>query len=317
MKIGGDELLNTRVVLPREERRAVRQHAEGENHPAISGRRRVVARSVSVHQGGDCSPQKRTPCFRFREYGDRADRKFCSNDRLRAATLASTGARLLQGRQHTSGSHVFWRLLPWRSAKALVLAPLALFIVSLCAPCAAAQELSELSLPPNGDNQKAEVSQWIGLVKVTIAYHSPQGARGVARIGPATSGASSCTTDSSTRDSVRRRRRRGAPARTRARAITFSHDVKVEGKDSGRDVRALPRLRRSRAVDVDLSPTQIGWGSFQYDRRTTCCVSRQPEDAPLHGIPDLRLRRSAARIRPSRFCSGRTSASRSRSTCPT
>jgi hypothetical protein len=36
-----------------------------------------------------------------------------------------------------------------------------------------AQELSELSLPPNGMNQKAEVSQWIGLVKVTIAYHSP------------------------------------------------------------------------------------------------------------------------------------------------
>jgi hypothetical protein len=26
---------------------------------------------------------------------------------------------------------------------------------------------------PNGDNQKAEVSQWIGLVKVD-AYHSPQ-----------------------------------------------------------------------------------------------------------------------------------------------
>jgi hypothetical protein len=36
-----------------------------------------------------------------------------------------------------------------------------------------AQELSELSLPPNGMNPKAEVSQWIGLVKVTIAYHSP------------------------------------------------------------------------------------------------------------------------------------------------
>ena len=38
----------------------------------------------------------------------------------------------------------------------------------------AAQELSELSLPPNGDNQKAEVTQWIGPVKMTIAYHSPR-----------------------------------------------------------------------------------------------------------------------------------------------
>jgi Protein of unknown function (DUF2911) len=38
---------------------------------------------------------------------------------------------------------------------------------------AAGQELSELSLPPNGMNQKAEISQWIGLVRVTITYHSP------------------------------------------------------------------------------------------------------------------------------------------------
>ena len=43
----------------------------------------------------------------------------------------------------------------------------------LAAPGAGAQELSELAQPPNGMNQKAEVSQWIGLVKVTIAYHSP------------------------------------------------------------------------------------------------------------------------------------------------
>src|SRR6478609_8065274 len=33
---------------------------------------------------------------------------------------------------------------------------------------------SEIALPPNGDNQRAEVSQWVGLVKITIAYHSPR-----------------------------------------------------------------------------------------------------------------------------------------------
>src|SRR5215475_4174656 len=32
---------------------------------------------------------------------------------------------------------------------------------------------SEISMPPNGRNQRAEVSQWIGLVKITIDYHSP------------------------------------------------------------------------------------------------------------------------------------------------
>jgi hypothetical protein len=36
------------------------------------------------------------------------------------------------------------------------------------------QELAELAQPPNGDNQKAVVSQWIGPVQVSIAYHSPR-----------------------------------------------------------------------------------------------------------------------------------------------
>src|SRR6476646_7073046 len=35
------------------------------------------------------------------------------------------------------------------------------------------QETSELSLPPNGDNERSEVSQWIGPVKISIEYHSP------------------------------------------------------------------------------------------------------------------------------------------------
>src|SRR5512142_3516275 len=38
-----------------------------------------------------------------------------------------------------------------------------------------AQQLSELSLPPggNGISQRSEVAQWIGPVKVSIAYGSP------------------------------------------------------------------------------------------------------------------------------------------------
>ena len=48
-----------------------------------------------------------------------------------------------------------------------------------------AQVLSEFSLPPNGANERAEVSQWIGLVKITIAYHSPNvhGGTGADRTG--------------------------------------------------------------------------------------------------------------------------------------
>ena len=47
------------------------------------------------------------------------------------------------------------------------------------------QELSELSMPPNGDNSHAAVSQWIGPVKITIDYHSPNvhGGGGADRTG--------------------------------------------------------------------------------------------------------------------------------------
>ena len=38
----------------------------------------------------------------------------------------------------------------------------------------AGQETSELSMPPNGDNEHADVSQWIGPVKISIDYHSPK-----------------------------------------------------------------------------------------------------------------------------------------------
>src|ERR1041384_2875142 len=106
-------------------------------------------------------------------------------------------------------------------------------LLILCAPVAPAygQVSSELSMPPNGNNQRAEVSQWVGLVKITVAYHSPnihgRGGRdrtghiwgelipygffdeglGPSRSTPWRAGANESTT------------------------ITFSHNVKVEGKD--------------------------------------------------------------------------------------
>ena len=63
---------------------------------------------------------------------------------------------------------------------------IAVALVAVCAPrgLASGQELAELTQPPNGNNQKAEVSQWIGPVKITIVYHSPRVQRnGVDRRG--------------------------------------------------------------------------------------------------------------------------------------
>src|SRR5689334_19636776 len=96
---------------------------------------------------------------------------------------------------------------------------------------ASGQETSELSMPPNGDNEQAEVSQGIGPVKISIKYHSPKvhnppGSDRTGHIwgelvhygffdegfGPT----------------------KGAPWRAGANestAITFSNDVLVEGKN--------------------------------------------------------------------------------------
>jgi tetratricopeptide (TPR) repeat protein len=169
-------------------------------------------------------------------------------------------------------------------------------IACLLAPArASSQELSELAVPPNGMNQRAEVSQWIGLVKVTIAYHSPNvhGPAGRDRtghiwgelvkyglfddgFGPATA----------------------APWRAGANettTVSFSHDVKI----GGRDVRA-----GTYALFLELQPsgpwtwilsTQIGWGAYQYDPKYDVVrVTATPEAAPYtefltYGFDDRRL----------------------------
>ena len=33
--------------------------------------------------------------------------------------------------------------------------------------------VAQISQPPSGENQQSEVAQWIGLVKVTVQYSSP------------------------------------------------------------------------------------------------------------------------------------------------
>jgi hypothetical protein len=147
---------------------------------------------------------------------------------------------------------------------------------------AVGQELSELSIPPNGLNQKSEVSQWIGPVKITIAYHSPNvhgGGSGADRtdhiwgellkygffdegFGPShatpwRAGANESTT------------------------ITLSHDVKVGGKDLRAGTYAL-------FLDIEPSgpwswifSTQIGWGAYQYDAKFDALrVPVTPETAP-------------------------------------
>jgi hypothetical protein len=65
-----------------------------------------------------------------------------------------------------------------------------IFVIAVGCLCTLAvlahgQVLSELSMPPNGDNERAEISQWIGPVKISIEYHSPNvhGGGGADRTG--------------------------------------------------------------------------------------------------------------------------------------
>jgi tetratricopeptide (TPR) repeat protein len=146
-----------------------------------------------------------------------------------------------------------------------------------------AQVSSEITLPPNGNNQRAEVSQWIGLLKVMIAYHSPRvhfpptvdrtghiwgelvrygffdEGFGPSKATPWRAGANESTT------------------------ISFSHDVKVDGRNLKAGTYALFLLLEPSAPWTWIfSTNSTGWGSFQYDStKDALRVSATPTDAPF------------------------------------
>ena len=144
------------------------------------------------------------------------------------------------------------------------------------------QESSELSTPPNGDAERSEVSQWIGPVKISIAYHSPHVHNPAANdrtghiwgelahygffdegFGPT----------------------KGAPWRAGANettAITFSHDVKIEGKDLKAGTYALFLELEPSGPWNWIFSSHLGWGSFQYDPQYDVLrVPATPQDAPF------------------------------------
>ena len=144
------------------------------------------------------------------------------------------------------------------------------------------QDSSELSFPPSGNNQKAEVSQWIGLVKITIAYHSPNihGTRNVDRSGHIWGELVQYGFfDEGFGPSRATPWRAGANEST---TITFSHDVKVEGKDLKAGTYALfLAVEKSGPWTWIFSTNAAGWGSYQYDPKNDASrVAVTPQDAP-------------------------------------
>jgi hypothetical protein len=199
--------------------------------------------------------------------GDRPHRNLQSNSRLCAVTLVFTGRTIVagpSGRTARIPTHDM-ETVPMRLINKLAFVPLLVLLGSLGGGSVFAQELSELSLPPNGDNQKAEVSQWIGLVKVTIAYHSPNvhGGGGADRTGHIWGELLHYGfVDEGFGPSHAAPWRAGANEST---TVSFSHDVSVNGKP-------LPAGTNAHFLDFEQSAPwswifskQIGWGGFQYD----------------------------------------------------
>jgi Protein of unknown function (DUF2911) len=159
---------------------------------------------------------------------------------------------------------------------------LAAFMLLMFSMTVAAQETSQLSTPPNGDNEHAEVSQWIGPVKVSIDYHSPK------VHNPATTDRTGHIwgevvhygfVDEGFGPT------KGAPWRAGANestSITFSNDVKVEGKALKAGTYALFLDAEKDGPWQWIFSNHLGWGSFQYDPRDDVLrIPVTPQDAPF------------------------------------
>jgi hypothetical protein len=155
---------------------------------------------------------------------------------------------------------------------------LALAAVLLAAPALAQQP--GLTLPPDGDNQLASVTQGIGLVRVTIDYNSPdvhgptgEDRRGkiwgtpVAHYGMANLGFGTCGDQCPWRG--------GANENT---VFTTSHDVKIQGQPLPAGSYGLLFLAGPEEWTVIFSKNHTSWGSYFYDAKEDALrVKAKPE----------------------------------------
>jgi len=157
-----------------------------------------------------------------------------------------------------------------------------LVVAALGTRHAGAQIHSEITLPPNGNNQRAEVAQWIGLVKVTIAYHSPR-----VHFPPSNDRTGHIwgelvrygLFDEGFGPSHATPWRAGANETT---TISFSHDVTIDGREVKAGTYALFLKLENAAPWTWILSSTIGWGSFQYDSTNDVLhVKATPQAAPF------------------------------------
>lgn len=169
-------------------------------------------------------------------------------------------------------------------------------LTSLSTSVSLAQTIT-LTSPPNGNNQQSSVSQWIGLVSVTINYHGPDvhAPNGDDRKGhiwgelvhyglkdPDGYGTSLASPW-----------RAGANEIT---SITVSHDVKINGRDLKAGTYGLMlQLEKDKPWTWIFSKNSTSWGVYYYNpREDVLRVEAKPEDCAYtewltYGFDDRQL----------------------------
>jgi len=148
----------------------------------------------------------------------------------------------------------------------------------------AAAQVDGLTVPPSGDNQYSSVTQGIGLVRVSVDYHSPQVQRpkgqdrrgkiwgGLVPYGMANLGFGTCGDQCPWRG--------GANENT---TFTVSHDVKVQGQPLPAGTYGLHFIPGQDEWTVIFSKNHTSWGSFTYNvKEDALRVKAKPEKSAYH-----------------------------------
>jgi len=174
-------------------------------------------------------------------------------------------------------------------------------ILALMTSGSAAAQVGSITMPPDGGNQRAIVTQGIGLVRVTIDYssphvHSPTGEDrrgkiwgGLVPYGMASLGFGTCGDQCPWRG--------GANENT---VFTTTHDIKVQGQPLPAGSYGLHFVPDREEWTVIFSKTATSWGSFTYDAKEDALrVKAKPGKSDYHedltyGFRDRKLDHATA-----------------------
>ena len=155
-----------------------------------------------------------------------------------------------------------------------------LFTSAMIAATAASGVAQTITLPPNGDNQRSEVVQQIGLVRATIEYSSPDvhAPNGDDRRGKIWGTLVPYGIHDLGFNNRKGPWRAGANENT---VFTVTHPVKINGQPLAAGRYGLHMLAGEKEWTIIFSKNATSWGSFTYDQTEDALrVTARPEKAP-------------------------------------